>query len=72
MYRIAEFDNMDDAEAFRRLKGKEEYSICAGTTLHWAVIPRPVRAVTYGSEEPAEYVTTQYADPDEFYDSEVM
>jgi hypothetical protein len=68
MHAIAEFDWLEDAQDFQRLKGRDQFSICAGINMHWAVIPKPVRAIYTGREEPPEYVTETYVDPDEAHD----
>jgi hypothetical protein len=45
--RIAEFEESDDALRFCKLKG-EDYTVCAGINLMWAVRPKSRREI----EEP--------------------
>lgn len=64
--RIAEFMWLEDAQDFHRMKGKDDYSICAGSHLAWAVMPKLVYPASLGNPfEPPEYVTRPYRDPDE-------
>lgn len=64
--RIAEFMNDDDAMAFRRLKGVDNYSVCGGIHMPWAVIPNIRYPVDAGQFEPNDVGSIRsYIDPDE-------
>lgn len=53
--RIAEFESADDAWAFRNMKGKEDYEVCGGLHMMWAVMPKIRYATNLGRpDEPPE------------------
>jgi hypothetical protein len=37
---IAEFNELSDADLFRRAKGRLDYTVCAGINRPWAVRPK--------------------------------
>lgn len=64
--RIAEFDESDDALRFCKLKG-EDFTVCAGIHLMWAVRPKMRREMGMGHpEQPSD----SYVDPDREDDDE--
>ena len=66
--RIAEFDTIEDAQNFRRMKGKDYYTVCAGINLNWAVRPLETQSIDCGPYEPREAIPVAYRDPDELHD----
>ena len=52
--RIAEFVELEDANSFRRMKGKDYYEVVAGINLPWAVMPKILYAGNFNQDEPAD------------------
>jgi hypothetical protein len=64
--RIAEFDNADDAWAFRNMKGKLDYDVCGGIHKMYAVMPKLQYATNLGdSFSPPEAMPYREGDDDE-------
>jgi hypothetical protein len=63
--RIAEFEDLDDANRFRRMKGPADYEVVAGINYHWAVMRKIQYASNLGNpESPPDWWTNNY-DEDE-------
>jgi len=51
--RIAEFCESDHALRFAKMLG-EDYTVCSGVHLMWAVRPKSRREINYNGAEPAD------------------
>lgn len=64
--RIAEFQTLGDAQAFRNLKGKDDFDVVGGIRMNYAVMPKQRYALDCGNSEPADVGPAKpYNDPDE-------
>lgn len=51
--RIAEFLESDDARRFAKMKG-DDYTVCGGIHLPYAVMPKILYAGNFGQDEPPD------------------
>ena len=71
-HRIAEFLELDDAARFRKMKGANDYDVCGGINLPWAVMPKQTYSTNFATDSPPERSYVNQDDPDDIdFDSDL-